>query len=60
MIWALSSADRVPGLGLAWKRLWKACMAQAVTSWRRHIDFEGNSKAHGYTEPLDLSLHQVG
>ena len=32
MIWALSSADMVLGLGFPVNSLWKACMALAVTS----------------------------
>lgn len=36
MIWALSSAGRQATLAWALKRLWKACMAHAVTSCKGH------------------------
>jgi len=35
MIWALSSADILEGLGLQLKSLWKACIAFAVTSFKQ-------------------------
>lgn len=58
MICALSSAERVLGLGLAWKRLWKACMAQAVTSCRRHTDLARRHKVHscsGASSPRSIT-----
>lgn len=57
MIWALSSADRVLELGLAWKRLWKACMAQAVTSCRRHTDSAKKYKVHSCPGAFQLLFH---
>lgn len=43
MIWALSSAGRQATLAWALKRLWKACMAHAVTSCKRHGVKRGHS-----------------
>lgn len=43
MIWALSSAGRQATLAWALKRLWKACMAHAVTSCKGHGVRRGGS-----------------
>lgn len=47
MIWALSSADILEGLGLLMKSLWKACIAFAVTSFKESEAGVKNGKING-------------
>lgn len=55
MIWALSSADIVEGLGLLLKSLWKACIAFAVTSFEESEAGVKNGNQIKMTEMYELN-----